>query len=1227
VSINTRSLTVLALLIAFFSAISAWASPHISSISPTAGPVSPVGSSLTINGSGFGTSASGNTVTVGGISTTPTSWSDTRIVAAVPGVLLPGFADVIVTSGNVASNAASFLVIPVILNNSPLSGPVNTSVVVTGTSFGDTQGESTVTFNGVAASPTAWSNTSVTVPAPPGATTGDVVVTVNGFSTNGATFRVLPNITAIGPASGTVGSLVTLSGTTFGQTQGFGGVAFNGVGATVQSWSDSSITVLVPSGATSGNVIVTDHQLLASNAVNFNVITPPAPAINFISPDAGRAGIGVTISGSNFGATQSGGTVTFNGLPAAINSWSDGSISATVPSGIHTGPVVVTTQGEASNGVQFTFSPGIRFSAQTVYIMPDEIALEVNSTRSFKALDSAGHAITDASWSVDNSSLAVVSGDQSSGIGTVTALASGEVTVTMTSSLGSTLAKVTIFDVGTTPVGTPLWSVFPQTQGDLLGSTIKARQSGSNSPYIYLPASEGNLTTIRALDNNGVPEWLAQLNPVAPSDFSIFPLTASGTSDGGLLLLTGEEGPSDFNTFFHFSSNGTKLWSYNTPTDLTQTPALAPDGSIYFWSFGDTANNHDNALIVLNDSNGTERYRYHANNEQETFTSFEQLHPGDIPCAQQPGVALPFFFGANQTDPVIAADGNAYLMVVSENVEFDYSVCNVQAVPNSDPTVYNIVRMEGNLSYTTSLQLVQLTPGGPGAAVTLSTLSYSGPAVYNPGWILNGGASKLPLVGPGSYSPDADGGLLVMWQQFTTDPNDTGHGFLSRVFEGSIGYTVPPPSGSISVNIVTNDDDIAFLEQRGFGGSVTAISVNNGATLWSIPSVRMNAATSDGGVFLENNDGLVHVNAAGTIDSAPTPTNFTSTYLEENLFTQRGSTREKKLIEGTLTADLAAGYAVPSVGSPAAAKKAAFNPVTDDKCSGFDNSVDPVALVVPFSGTQATSSRDVHIKYGNWQHVIVRSSDLQAFTVQISGTSGNAPPSVSLTGKETTLTLTAVSLPAANTTKTLQFVENNVVVGEIEVDIKKVKSFTVFPYSVVDSVNLLQPQAPASTDLKTELDRIYPSQTAVTFSVNALASTTLRYDDDNSNALANFTVDPSELLKITATVAVNPLTILYVNAFDKNPAGKDPPLGLTATASTPGNPSTGGPTAIRNKIANGSYNGAPNLTAHEIGHYMGAGDVTTPGSEGDLMWDHQTSTQPCRLKKRDWDLVNPPGSN
>src|ERR1051326_9287839 len=169
-------------LIGLFTVVSAWAAPHISSISPTVGQVSPVGSPLTINGTGFGASASGNTISIGGISATPTSWTDTKIVAPVPSALLPGFADVVVTSGGTTSNTASFLVIPVITHDVPASGPVGTSVVITGTSFGDTQADRTITFNDVAASPTSWSNTSITASVPAAATTGSIVVTVNGFT-------------------------------------------------------------------------------------------------------------------------------------------------------------------------------------------------------------------------------------------------------------------------------------------------------------------------------------------------------------------------------------------------------------------------------------------------------------------------------------------------------------------------------------------------------------------------------------------------------------------------------------------------------------------------------------------------------------------------------------------------------------------------------------------------------------------------------------------------------------------------------------------------------------------------------------------------------------------------------------------------------------------------------------------------------------------------------------
>ena len=53
---------------------------------------------------------------------------------------------------------------PNITSLSPTTGAAGTSVTITGTNFGATQGSSTVTFNGTAATPTSWSATSITVP-------------------------------------------------------------------------------------------------------------------------------------------------------------------------------------------------------------------------------------------------------------------------------------------------------------------------------------------------------------------------------------------------------------------------------------------------------------------------------------------------------------------------------------------------------------------------------------------------------------------------------------------------------------------------------------------------------------------------------------------------------------------------------------------------------------------------------------------------------------------------------------------------------------------------------------------------------------------------------------------------------------------------------------------------------------------------------------------------------
>ena len=297
------------------SSFTVLATPTITSLSPTSGAV---GASVTITGTNFGSTQGTSTVTFNGTTaTTISSWSATSIVAKVPTGATTG--NVVVTVGGVASNGSSFTVLatPTITSLSPTSGAVGASMTITGTNFGSTQGTSTVTFNGTTATTiSSWSATSIVVPVPAGATTGNVVVTVGGVASNGSNFTVLatPTISSLSPTSGAVGASVTITGTNFGSTQGTSTVTFNGTTATtISSWSATSIVAKVPTGAATGNVVVTVGGV-ASNGSSFTVLA--TPTITSLSPTSGAVGASVTITGTNFGSTQGTSTVTFNGTTA-----------------------------------------------------------------------------------------------------------------------------------------------------------------------------------------------------------------------------------------------------------------------------------------------------------------------------------------------------------------------------------------------------------------------------------------------------------------------------------------------------------------------------------------------------------------------------------------------------------------------------------------------------------------------------------------------------------------------------------------------------------------------------------------------------------------------------------------------------------------------------------------------------------------------------------------------
>ncbi len=421
----------------------------IASISPIGGPV---GTSVTITGSGFGTTQGTNTVSFNSVEASVASWSDTKIVASVPKSATTG--TVLVTTNGTASNSTiSFTVTstPTLSSLTPATGVIGSSVTLAGSGFGATQGSSQVLFNGVSATATSWADTSITVSVPAGANSGAVTVTVGTLTSSGVQFTVAASavVSSVSPASGVAGTSVTITGSGFGASQGTSTAAFNGVSVAVTSWSDTQIVVTVPRLATTGAVVVTTNGAASNATVSFTVI--PSPTITNVSPTSGKAGTVVTIAGNTFGSTQDTGTVTFNGVAANVISWSDTSITASVPTGVTTGPVLVTAGGLSSNSIQFTAVTSVTILSLTPTSGPVGASVTIKgsgfgTTKGTSTVSFNSITATTASWS-DTQIVAVVPTGATSGSLVIsisgTSTASSE-SFTVTGSASSSTNMITL---------------------------------------------------------------------------------------------------------------------------------------------------------------------------------------------------------------------------------------------------------------------------------------------------------------------------------------------------------------------------------------------------------------------------------------------------------------------------------------------------------------------------------------------------------------------------------------------------------------------------------------------------------------------------------------------------------------------------------------------------------------------------------------------------------------
>ncbi|MDO8463160.1 MAG: IPT/TIG domain-containing protein [bacterium] len=223
-----------------------------------------------------------------------------------------------------------------------------------------------------------------------------VAVTSDGERSNVVPFDVLSPTTGatvldVDPPSGPLGSYVTMTGSRFGATGSVRAIARIGSNtrtytlrspppeqcAASDMWTDTQITIRIPenpadwvpeNGAPALNAsqfprawslqVVPDGGVASQPPhKQFTVTTEaPLPGICSIAPTIGPVGTIVTLRGERFGAAE-GIMHFFSSVEATVTTWSDTTISGTVPTGAVSGPVRVWASVDDPDAVEDPATP------------------------------------------------------------------------------------------------------------------------------------------------------------------------------------------------------------------------------------------------------------------------------------------------------------------------------------------------------------------------------------------------------------------------------------------------------------------------------------------------------------------------------------------------------------------------------------------------------------------------------------------------------------------------------------------------------------------------------------------------------------------------------------------------------------------------------------------------------------------------------------------------------
>jgi pro-kumamolisin-like protein/IPT/TIG domain-containing protein len=364
--------------------------------------------------------------------------------------------------------------------------------------------------------------------------------TFDSVSVNSGTAPA-PVITAVSATTGSVGSQVMISGSGFGATQGGSAVLLNGAAVTINSWSGTSLTITIPSGATTGPLLVSVAPgMNDSNAVRFTVTTQPLP-VSWLDQDVGAVGVlgsagyangTFTVAGAGLGTmvTSSDG---FHFVYQPLTG--DGTIIARV----------VSVQGSSASQVGIMIRETLDAGASHVFLFDYSSSIlmtERTSTGASSSYQSVGSATLPNWLKLVRSGNVFTAYGSSNGVNWVQ-LGTSQ-TVSMASSVyaglavsnrtTSSLATATFDNVSLTTAA-PLAPNF--TLSTSL-SSVTLTQGGSGGSTITVTPQNGFNSSV-SLSSSGLPAGVtASFNPGSTTSTSTLTLTATSTAALGTATVT-----------------------------------------------------------------------------------------------------------------------------------------------------------------------------------------------------------------------------------------------------------------------------------------------------------------------------------------------------------------------------------------------------------------------------------------------------------------------------------------------------------------------------------------------------------------------------------------------------------------------------------------------------------------------------------------------------------------